>query len=91
MCVHGRDKADQDRLVADQDSLAQIDPVHYEKGPVSDDQGRLALPALIPGATYRIYDTSASTATGPQLRKEFTVKPGEVLDLGEILVEKPQA
>ena len=27
---------------------------------------------------------------GPQLRKEFTVKPGEVLELGDILIEKPK-
>ncbi len=83
-----RDRADQDRLAADQDSLARIDPVHYENGPVSDGQGRLALPALIPGATYRIYDTSARGVAGPRLRKEFTVKPGETLDLGDIVIGK---
>jgi hypothetical protein len=27
---------------------------------------------------------------GPQVRKEFTVKPGEILDLGDILIERPQ-
>ena len=49
------------------------------------------LPALIPGSTYRIIDqTTARTPDGPQLRKEFTVKPGETLDLGDILIEKPQ-
>ena len=47
-------------------------------------------PALIPGATYRIVDqTTARNPNGPQLRKEFTVKPGETLDLGDILIEKP--
>ncbi len=47
-------------------------------------------PALIPGATYRIHDeTTINDEGGAQLRKEFTVKPGETLDLGDILIEKP--
>ncbi len=28
---------------------------------------------------------------GPKVRKEFKVKPGETLDLGDILIEKPPA
>jgi hypothetical protein len=27
---------------------------------------------------------------GFQIRKDFTVKPGEAIDLGDILIEKPQ-
>jgi RNA polymerase sigma factor (sigma-70 family) len=82
--------AEQALLAADLDSLARIDPVHYGKELVSDDNGVLNLPALIPGATYRIYDDTLSESTGPRLRKEFTVKPGETLDLGDIRIEKPQ-
>jgi hypothetical protein len=86
-----RDKADEGRLAADQDFLYRIDPIHYGDGPVSDAQGRLTFPALIPGASYRVYDWSTiDNGAGPQLRKEFTVKPGETLDLGDILIEKPQ-
>jgi hypothetical protein len=44
---------------------------------------------LIPGATYRIYDGTMGDAEGPQLRKEFTVKPGETLDLGDIEIARP--
>ena len=33
--------------------------------------------------------TTARDPAGPQLRKEFTVKSGETLDLGDILIEKP--
>ncbi len=51
-------------------------------------RGRLTLPALIPGATYRIYDNTMGEDAAPRLRKEFTVKPGETLDLGDILIEK---
>jgi hypothetical protein len=47
---------------------------------------------LIPGATYRIIDrTPFRGPDGPQFRKDFTVKPGEILDLGDILIEKPGA
>ena len=83
-------KVDQDRLAADQDFLARFDPIHYQKGLVSDNEGQLILPALIPGATYRIYDNTMTNGDNPQLRKEFTVKPGERLDLGDILIEKPK-
>ncbi len=85
-----QDQTGQDRLAADQDFVARFDPLHYRKGLVSDDQGQLSLPALVPGAVYRIYDSTMGDDAGPQLRKEFTVKTGEVLDLGDILIEKPK-
>ncbi len=61
--------------------------------PKTDAEGRITLPALIPGALYRITDfsTAKDDAKGPQVRKDFTVKPGETLDLGDILIEKPAA
>ena len=86
-----QDRAGADRLAADQDFVARFDPIHYRKGLVSDDQGQLSLPALIPGAVYRIYDNTKGDDSEPQLRKEFTVKPGELLDLGDILIEKPRS
>ena len=59
---------------------------------MSDAQGRVVFPALIPGATYRIVDNSMPrNETGPPIRKQFTVKPGETLDLGDIRIEKPPA
>ena len=56
-----------------------------------DADGRITLPVLIPGATYRFidYTTVVRGQTGPEIRKEFTVKPGETLDLGDIRIEKP--
>jgi hypothetical protein len=41
---------------------------------------------LIPGATYRFIERTNS----PQVHKEFTINPGETLDLGEIRVERLQ-
>ena len=55
------------------------------------EEGRIVFPALIPGAAYRVVDaTRIREGVDPQVRKEFTVKPGETLDLGEIRIEKPQ-
>jgi len=89
--VFSRKQESEGRLFAHQGTLADIDPTNYGSGPVSDIQGRIALPALIPGATYRIIDRSTSRdPIGPQVRKEFTVKPGETLNLGDVLIEKPQ-
>ena len=79
------------QLLAHQGTLTDIDPTNYGKDLVSDTQGRIAFPVLISGATYRIIDrTTSRDAVGPQVRKEFTVKPGEKVDLGDILIEKPQ-
>jgi RNA polymerase sigma factor (sigma-70 family) len=84
-----QDRADLDRLSADEDILSRIDPTRDKKGPVSDDQGRLTIPGLIPGATYRLYDNTMGQGVGPRLRREFAVKPGETLDLGDVLIAKP--
>ena len=85
-----RKTASEGWLAAHQGALPEIDPTNYGNGPVSEIQGRIAFPALIPGATYRIIDRTASRETGPEVRKEFTVKPSEKVDLGDILIEKPQ-
>ena len=76
---------------ADHADLNEVDPVNYPSEPTSDPDGRLTLPVLIPGTTYRFIDfTRADPAqTIPAIRKEFTVKPGETLDLGDIRIEKP--
>ncbi len=86
-----RDPADARRIVAERDFVVSIDPINYAKAPASDAQGRITFPALIPGASYRITDRTAVLGpSGPQVRKDFTVKPGETLDLGDIVIEKPR-
>ncbi len=79
--------------MAESDLIDNIDRKHYENDPRSDAEGRITLPALIPGALYRITDFSTinDDLKGPQVRKDFTVKPGETLDLGDIRIEKPEA
>jgi hypothetical protein len=59
----------------------------------TDSDGRITLTALIPGVPYRISDWSTVNVQGKgyQIRKDFTVKPGEFLDLGDILIEKPSS
>jgi hypothetical protein len=52
-----------------------------------DAQGRVLLPALIPGATLWL---SAHQADGVYfaVHKEFKVAPGKTIDLGDIVVKK---
>ncbi|MGP0069121.1 MAG: hypothetical protein ACLQGP_36660 [Isosphaeraceae bacterium] len=82
-----RDPADEGLLANESDHVCRIDPINYPEGSVSDAQGRVTFPALIPGATYQIQDHS-DEGNG-HLRKEFTVKPGETLDLGDIPIARP--
>jgi RNA polymerase sigma factor (sigma-70 family) len=84
-----RDPADAKRLSRQAAWLFSIDPINYAKAPVADSQGRIAFPALIPGATYRVTERPAvRPSTGPPAHKDFSVKSGETLDLGDILIEK---
>ncbi len=87
-----RDAADANRRSTEGPPLTRIDPFNYAKAPESDSQGRITFPALIPGASYRVVDrTTLRNPAVAQIRKDFTVKPGETLDLGDILIEKPPA
>ena len=76
---------------ADEYELTRIDPINYEKELAPDAAGRITLPVLIPGATYRFIDSTMFVRgqTGPEVRKEFTVKPGQKLLLGDIRIAKP--
>jgi RNA polymerase sigma factor (sigma-70 family) len=82
------DIADPKGLLAEEDFLARIDSINYLNGPTSDAQGKIVFPALIPGASYRVSDPARARQT--PLHKDFTVTPGEILDLGDILIEKPR-
>ena len=69
--------------------MTVIDPVNYANDLVSDADGRITLPVLIPGATYCVTDFTVPPGTDPPIRTSFAVKPGENLYLGQILIEKP--
>ena len=86
-----RDNNAQSQLAADADSVSAIDREHYADRHLTDAAGRMTFPVLIPGALYRIsdYSTRSVDQKGVQIRKDFTVKPSEKLDLGDILIEKP--
>jgi hypothetical protein len=78
-------------LFAEEEPLSQLDPVNYPRDFQTDAQGRVTFPVLIPGATYRIVDFSTiADGSGPEVRKEFTVRPGEVVELGDILIARPR-
>jgi protocatechuate 3,4-dioxygenase beta subunit len=88
---YSRDKADQSRLAGERDFVCRLDPINYPNGCVSDGSGRVIFSALVPGATYQIDDMTAIGANGGGTRRnEFTVKPGETLELGDIRIEKPE-
>jgi beta-lactamase regulating signal transducer with metallopeptidase domain/protocatechuate 3,4-dioxygenase beta subunit len=72
--------------VSDEDFVANFDRGHYWNHPMTDDQGRCTFPALIPGATYRL--NVAFDKSGRFIDKDFIVKPGETLDLGDIIVKE---
>ncbi len=78
-------------IAADGAFLPNVDRKHHPNGLAPDADGRITFDALIPGALYRISDWSTVNVQdkGYQTRKDFTVKPGETVDLGDILVEKP--
>ena len=77
-------------LSADEGQLNDVDPINYATDPAPDAEGRIMLPVLIPGATYRFtdYTTFVRGQTGPEIRKDFTVKPGEKLILGDIRIAR---
>ncbi|WP_020467194.1 carboxypeptidase-like regulatory domain-containing protein, partial [Singulisphaera acidiphila] len=90
---YSQNQQDQSELRSDVELVANVDRKHYWNSPRTDDQGRITLISLIPDALYRILDFSTvnDPDKGAQIRKEFTVKPGETLDLGDIRIEHPDA
>jgi hypothetical protein len=81
--------SEDNQLSADADYLSRIDPERYTDL-AADALGRITLPALIPGATFRIFDKTQN-AVGRQLRKKFVARAGETIDLGDIVIEQSES
>jgi hypothetical protein len=73
-------------LAADADFISNVDRAN-NASLKTDDQGYVTLPALIPGASYRL---NATRGGRNQIVKEFQVKADETLDLGELVVERAE-
>jgi hypothetical protein len=82
----GDDKRNRREVSSDQDFVANFDREHYWDKPLTDEDGRCTFPALIPGATYRI---PLANKLGDWDQRDFTVKPGETLQLPDITVPEP--
>jgi protocatechuate 3,4-dioxygenase beta subunit len=89
--THRRNPAKADPLFADELAVNRLDMVNYRRDARSDAEGRATFPMLIPGASYRVVDRTPVIGGGdPAVRKEFTVKPGEAVELGDILIARPR-
>ena len=57
---------------------------------MSDETGRVTFPALIPGVAYRLIETTEKRQEGsPWKYREITVKPGERVELPDIVIRNP--
>jgi hypothetical protein len=70
-------------LQADSIYVENLDQHRY-RDLKTDADGRMLFPSLIPGATYRIIVFNQPVKT----EIEFTVKPGEAKDLGDLKISK---
>jgi hypothetical protein len=79
-----RDENGPPGLADDAILVAAIDRKHFGRPhrPVTGADGRFTLPGLIPGALYRLIHRGPD---GRASRKDFTVKPGESLELGDMV------
>ncbi len=86
----GTTEEDKDQLSANSDYLSRIDPALYADL-ISNFEGRITFPALIPGATYRVNDmTTRNDAGGRKTRRLFVAGSGEAIELGDVVIEKPE-
>ncbi len=71
-------------LFADSDLLPNIDRLNFWDGPGTDEKGNIVFDPLIPGAVYQWINEKDDIVI---VEKEFTVKSGETLDLGDITMK----
>ncbi len=74
--------------LADEDFVANFDRLNHWSGPRTDAQGRCTFPALIPGANYRL--DAFDKATSKWVTNDFSVKPGEALQLPDTVLKRSE-
>jgi RNA polymerase sigma factor (sigma-70 family) len=74
--------ADTEALQSDTAMMVNFDPQRY-RALRTDAQGRVTFPTLIPGGTYHLM-TGENLGTA---KKEFTVKAGQTVDLGDVAMK----
>ena len=73
-------------LQADSDFISNIDRANHGRRLKSDGHGNLTVAALIPGAVYRVLVHRDKRF---HIAREFQVEPGQTVDLGNILADRP--
>jgi hypothetical protein len=73
-------------LAGDADNVGNIDRVNHWDGPLTDAEGRITFPALVPGATYRIVELGDRD---DMVKCEFKAESGKTVKLPNV-VRKPR-
>jgi RNA polymerase sigma factor (sigma-70 family) len=72
-------------LAADAEYIVNIDHHNYRRGPMTDKEGRITFPALIPGATYRIVEVGDRD---DMIKCEFKAESGKTVKLPDVVRKK---
>jgi RNA polymerase sigma factor (sigma-70 family) len=93
VAIHQQDKSDREDSIslplgkrpprtAEMHELDEFDPDHYRDGPRTDGEGRVTLPALIPGVRYRMSHYLDSSGRWD----EFETAAGQTLSLPDVVL-----
>ncbi|WP_422931694.1 M56 family metallopeptidase [Singulisphaera sp. PoT] len=80
-------EAEKGQLSADEEIYANVDRLHYWQPDLSNAEGRVTMPFLIPGATYRIYEYEKVRGEDMYRWRDFSLKAGQTIDLGDVKVK----
>jgi hypothetical protein len=76
---------DRGEVAADEGFVANIDRKNYWEGPPTDADGRVTLPALIPGASYRIEELDDPDHI---IKCDFKAESGKSVKLPDVRLKK---